>query len=332
MYNHMLKSAALYIFFIGAPVYAADLHCPDISKTLREYSIDSSSSSYLNAVFSEHCQMDGSSKDKSGGVGLDAIVKAIPIKFTGSYSSVDQAFSNFCKSYQLHTSSSSEADSYKQTISAKALDTIQQCLRLQAKDIFVSHEIANAEAANFFLRGNIHQIFELTGVGIVGKKTTCTGQINGKTVAFDERVHIKNISNQSFVCTRTGHLDPRTQKVYYPESIITVMTSAGNYTLFWPKDERFSEEMASRIDEKITGLEGKLSALTKSVSPIVNGTELEVYRCPNGWEGESRNAAWMYLRCIGQLSFESTCTNHWLGNPVEVRQCTSLGKVAFIDR
>jgi hypothetical protein len=104
------------------------------------------------------------------------------------------------------------------------------------------------------------------------------------------------------------------------------MTNQGNYALFWPKDERQSEDMASQIDQRITDVEGKLAKTIKDVSPIVSGGAISVFKCPSGTAGVSKNAPWMFVGCNGQISSESTCTNVWFGQEAQTRQCEPLGK------
>jgi hypothetical protein len=325
--KHALASISL--IFACVTAYSQNLQCPDISKTLKEYSIDSSSSNYLNAVFTQHCQQDGSKKGSSGGVGLDAVIKAIPVKFTGNYTSSDEAFSNFCKTYASQTAASSATDSYKETISLKSLETIQQCLALQTSGTIVTHQISNVESANFYLRSSVTQNFELQGVQISGGTTSCLGQVAGQKMQFDTSINVKIKATQSFGCTRRG-VKLANGALSFPESIVTVMTNQGNYALFWPKDERESADMASQIDQRITKIEGDLAVTVKDISPIVRGTAISIFKCPSGTAGVSKDASWMYVGCNGQISSESTCTNVWYKQPSQTLQCEPLGKSPII--
>ncbi|MCB4364387.1 hypothetical protein KIH07_11620 [Hydrogenophaga taeniospiralis] len=306
-----------------------NLQCPDIAKTLKEYSIDSSSSSYLNAVFSQHCQQDGSRKSDGGGIGLEAVVKAIPIKFTGSYSNSEEAVSNFCKTYASQTAATAASDSYKETISLKALETIQQCNALQGSGVTIIHQVNNVEAANFYLRRSVIQPLELQGVAATGN-VTCEGLVGGKKKVFDSSISVSVKTTQSFACKRVGQRQAAGSPLFFSESIITVLTNQGNYSLFWPRDERQSENMATQIDRRITLAEGELAVTKANVVPLVKASSLAIYKCPSG-AAVSYNAAWMYLGCNGQLSAESTCSNVWYNKPVEVRQCAPAGNLRLFQ-
>lgn len=305
--------------------HAQNLQCPDIAKTLKEYSIDSSSSSFLRSVFSEHCQADGSRKSSGGGVGLDLVIKAVPISFTGDYSTSEQAVSQFCKRYKDFNEGSSDADSYKETISRKALETIQQCVALQATGTVISHQINNVEAANFYMKSSVTSPLQLNGVAITGR-VTCEGMVGNSKRTFDASLSLQVKATAGFACKRTGTPGPN-NVTNYDEATITVLTSQGNYSLFWPKDERQSESMATVIDRRIRTLEGDVSVAKGNLAPLVAATSSPVYKCPNGTQGVSYNAKWTYVGCNGQYSTEATCTNAWYGWPAQVLQCTPAGSI-----
>ncbi|RRS06404.1 hypothetical protein EIP75_02140 [Aquabacterium soli] len=315
----------VYLLAAASQADAQNLQCPDIAKTLKEYSIDSSSSSYLGAVFTQHCQSDGSRKSSGGGVGLDAVVKAIPLKFTGSYTTSDEGFSNFCKSYASHVSTSNASDSYKETISRKALETIQQCLTLQASGVIVTHEVSNVESANFYLRNSVTQKLMLEGISIAGD-VSCTGQVNGSRKQFDSNISVDVKSTVSFACKRAGQANAVSSAKSFGEAIVTVLTNQGNYSLFWPRDERQSESMATAIDKRITAAEGDIAITKANVAPLVLATSMPIYKCPTGALAHY-DAPWMYVGCNGQISSEKQCINYWYRDRQESRECVPIGNM-----
>ncbi len=321
--------ATSIMLVISCAAIGQNLQCPDIAKTLKEYSIDSTSSSYLNAVFTQHCQQDGSRKASNGGLGLDAVIKAIPVKFTGSYSNSDEAVSNFCKTYASQTAFTAASDMYKETISLKALETIQQCNALQASGVIITHQVNNVEAANFYLRNSVTQTLELQGVSATNG-VTCEGLVGGRKRVFDSSFSVPVRSTQSFACKRAGQRQTSGGPIAFSESIVTVLTNQGNYSLFWPRDERQSENMANQIDRRITLTEGELAVTKANIAPLVKASSLAVYKCPSG-AAISHDAAWMYVGCNGQLSSESTCRNVWYQKPAEVRQCAPAGNIRLFQ-
>ncbi|TDP74072.1 hypothetical protein [Roseateles toxinivorans] len=313
------------IAFVSANIaLAQNLQCPDIAKTLKEYSIDSSSSNFLNSVFSQHCQQDGSKKSSSAGIGLDAVVKAIPIKFTGSYGSSDDAFTNFCKSYASYSTASSNNDSYKETISIKALDTIDQCLRLQSSGVQLTHIVTNVEAMSFYMRSSVTTTFELQGIQTTGN-VKCTGQIKGHTKTFDQAVSATIKATQSFSCTRQATNKPTGAKLF-DEATVTVLTNQGNYAVLWPRDERQSIDMATDIDKRITSVAADLSLAKTALQTLTGAKPVVVYQCPIGTQGWNPGGAWGYYGCQGQITTNSNCTNIEYPNN-QTLNCTPIGSI-----
>lgn len=322
----MLKiSFSAVAAFATMSALGQNLQCPDIAKTLKEYSIDSSSSSFLNSVFTQNCQQDGSRKATGASIGLDAVVKAIPVKFTGSYNNNEEAFTNFCRSYSSFTTATSSNDAYKETISSKALDTISECQRLQASGVIVTHQLSNAESLSFYLRNSVTQTFELQGVQTTGP-VKCTGQIGGAKRTFDMTLNAQITKTQSFSCIRTGAPKPNKSSNDFAESVITVLTNQGNYTVFWPKDQRESSDMASAIDTRITMLQGDLNKTNATLKPAIDAPPIAVYQCPSGTDGWNPGGQWGSYGCQGQISTDSTCINREHPN-VQVRHCKPIGAI-----
>lgn len=305
------------------------LQCPDLAGTLKEYSIDSSSANFLRSVFLEHCQADGSRKSSGGGLGLDAVVNAVPLNFTGEYSSAEMKMTEFCKRYRDYNEGASNRDAYKETISRRALETIQQCYAIQATGTMVTHQVSNAESANFYLKSSVTSPLEIKGVSITGS-VVCEGVVGGKRMAFDSATTFKVPSTTGFACKRKGTPGPR-DSTSFDEAIVTVLTNQGNYTMFWPMDEKQGPRMATEITRRITALEGDLAVAKANLAPLVAAISIPVFKCPSGTQGVSYNTEWMYVGCNGQISTTSTCTNAWSKQPNQVLKCDPIGSIRLIQ-
>lgn len=79
-----------------------------ITDGLRDYSIETNSAEYLNSVRDQYCDSSSSAKSSKFGVGLDAVVEAIPIGFKVNYNSSQEAMRNFCKNYSAQAISQSD--------------------------------------------------------------------------------------------------------------------------------------------------------------------------------------------------------------------------------
>lgn len=264
MKNNSRLILALIVAGLPSAAFPQALQCTDIARTLKEFSISTSSSSYLNSVFDSYCEASGNTKTSSGSLGLEAVVKAIPIKFTGSASNSEEAMKNFCKNYAGTTALQERKFSYEERIASKALDTVTDCLRLQAQGVTITHDIVNRDTSAFFLKSSVEQKITLSGVSVNGP-VACTGQISGKNAAFNQSTNVIVSKSQNFTCTRTPEMNAQKVKVY-PESSIVISTNFGNYNVLWPRDEQLPEDMASAIGRDIELAKGQIGALTNQAA------------------------------------------------------------------
>lgn len=307
---------------------AQNLQCPDISRTLATYNIDNSSSEFLTTVYSKYCYEDGSVKSSGGGLGIDVIVKAIPVKFTGNYSNSQEAHSNFCKTYSSLLQSNTATASYTKTISDSAIQTIDHCLSLQAAGVQISHDVTNYEALSFYMRSSVTSSFELQGVQTTGA-VKCTGIVKGALTKFDEKLNLSIKNTQGFSCKRSGTAKSNGSR-NFDEATITVLTNQGNYPVLWPKNQREPEDMAAEIQKRLGQITADNSMMATMLRTIMNPKPIPIYQCPTGWiRTGSPDLAWASYGCLGQISTESVCSDiGWKGgNVTNQLSCSPLGSI-----
>jgi len=326
----MNKNPALNAFFVvfvfSQSSHAQNLQCVDVARTLKEFSISTSSSSYLNSVFDNYCEASGSTKEAGGSFGIDAVIKAIPVKFTGSYSSSEEAMRNFCKTYASSSSLQERKYSYEEKIAGKALDTVSDCLKLQAQGVVITHDVANRERMSFFLKSGVDQKITLSGVYSSGG-VSCSGLVKGKGQPFTESTFIPKINYQGFTCLRAPQVSTNPNVKLFEEAVIIVSTNLGNYNVLWPRDERISEDMASAISINIDSIKRKTDENSVSISTVLGAKTVPVFRCPTGKSpGWGPGGACGSYGCEGQISTNSTCKN--IEYPHEdVRACEPIGSL-----
>ena len=241
--------------------HAQTLQCTDIARTLKEFSISTSSTSYLNSVFDNYCEASGSKRSSSAYVGIDVVVKAIPIQFTGATANAEEAMKSFCKNYASSSSLQERKFTYEERIASKALDTVSDCLRLQTQGVTITHDIVNRETAAFFLKSSVEQKISLTGVSL-SSSVACVGLVNGKKQTFSDSTFVNVSKSQNFTCTRTPQAAASGNIKTFGEATIVVSTNFGNYNVLWPRDERLPEDMASAVARDLQAVRGSVSALT----------------------------------------------------------------------
>jgi hypothetical protein len=241
---------------------AQTLNCESIAKTLKEYSISTSSSDYLNSVFDQYCEQSGESKAATFNSSADVIIKAVPVKFTGDATATDQRVKNFCKNYSAYISSSERKFTYDEKIASRALDTLDKCMQLSAtKGVLITHAVVNKSAINFFMQASATKPIAFSGLTSTGA-VTCTGQIEGKLQTFGPNTSLKISATQNIMCTRKSRKQGNND--VFDEATISLATDEGPaYSVLWPRDERLSEDMASEIARSLDGLSGELATLKR---------------------------------------------------------------------
>lgn len=314
-------------FCVASAAFAQNLQCGDIAKTLKEYSISTSSSEYLNSVFDQYCEQSGESKASSVGVGLDVVIKAIPIKFTGNYDSSSQGMKNFCKTYASSSSLQQRQFSYNEKITEKALDTLTKCFQLQSQGVTITHSIVNKEKTEFYLKTEVFKPLIFQGVN-TSAAVSCTGIVNGKAILLNEKTNFSVTKSQSFVCTRSPSVVTGASTKVYEESAIIVLTDLGNYPVLLPRDERLSESMASDLDKELGKLRTNINNVDVLVKTIKTDAPLTLYKCPV--DRQSAAGPWASFGCNGQITTETQCQNYAYPNQLTAVNCAPLAQIPIM--
>ena len=291
------KIFSISLAFIPLISFADMNSCVGLANTLKEYNISSQSSAFLNSAFDQYCDQSGSTKASGGGIGLDMVIKAIPIKFTGSYSSTEEGFRNFCKNYSSVATAAERKFSYEEKIATKSLETIDSCLRIAATGAVVTHEIPNAKSVVFYLQSGSATKLELKGLfPTPDDGVLCKSQVDGQLKNITEETYTKVEPSISISCSRTAKAQSSGVKTY-EEQVITLATNLGNYTVFLPQDERMPIDMAQNISNRVDKLEAssfELSAKTLSLENDSNKEKVALKfvvvtnaeNCPDGWTSQ----------------------------------------------
>lgn len=131
----------------------------------RNIMFDESSFSSLHAIYDRHCSLEGHLRNSSQSAGLDVVVRAIPVKFTGSASSSSQAMSNFCRDYRATRFSSSYQKIVSSAVVVEALDRYNECRRIKSNGVLITHTFVDPGAINFNIElSNTNTVFTLENI------------------------------------------------------------------------------------------------------------------------------------------------------------------------
>jgi hypothetical protein len=224
-----------------------------ITDGLKEYSINTDSSAYLNSVFDRYCESSGSTKSSSFGLGLDTVVKAIPLNFTGNFSSNEEAIKNFCRNYSSLSAGRSDKTSYQEKIVQRAYESFDQCVSLAQTGVIVRHSVRSLENIDFYVAPGFSRPVTIKGVKASGN-IECRGQDPNATDPKDKKFELS---------TRIKLHDS-----LYEEGVITLLTDIspnGNYAAFVPKDLKLAQDRASEIDKALANLAAENASLKQQL-------------------------------------------------------------------
>lgn len=246
-----------------------------ITDGLREYSIRADSSAYLNTVHDKYCEKSGASKAQSFGMGLDAVVEAIPISFKGSYGSSSEAMRNFCKSYSSAVSASSNSLSYQETTVRRAYQSFDQCVAMAASNVVVRHAVRSLEMFDLYMAPGFSRPIRINGIQTT-ENVECTGRdtslADGPIKRFDQTTSMRLIDNNTLNlgCKRKGTVSSQ-GAIEYDEAVVTIFTDLspnGNYSIYLPRDSRLPINQASVVQQGLVDLKNQLQASMTKTSAV----------------------------------------------------------------
>jgi hypothetical protein len=238
-----------------------------ITDGLKEVDIQLTSSSFLNSSFDRFCTASGSMKSTSGGVGIAAIVNAIPVQFTGNFSSSDQAMSNFCGTYASVAAGRSQATTYEEHTVQRAYESLDSCVAFALTGVTMQETVRSLQNLDFFVAPGMRNPITLRGIE-TSPNIVCSGQDpnakNAAVVKFDlsTRIVLQNSAVLNISCVRAGTPGPGGQTVY-AEGTVTLFTDVlprGNFGAFLPHDALLPTNQATLLDAQIQGLTARLVA------------------------------------------------------------------------
>ncbi len=244
-----------------------------VSDGLREYSIKTDSRAYLNSVYDKYCENTGAVKSSSLGLGLDIVVKAIPITFSGSYATSEEAVKNFCRNYSATASGRSDTTSYQEKIVQRAYDSFDQCISLAKTGVIVRHAVRNLGSLDFYIAPGFGRPVTIKGIK-TSNNIECRGQDPNASKPVDmkftlsSRITLRDNKTLNLVCDRKSKAGPNGENIFN-EGVVTLLTDIvpnGNYSAFVPRDVTLAENRASEIERIIATLQSENEQLRKKIS------------------------------------------------------------------
>jgi hypothetical protein len=250
---------------------AGNFNCDTvINQGLRQYHITSSDTAYLHSIFSKYCYADGRSNSSSLNVGIEAVIKAIPVKFSLGSTDQTEAMSNFCKTYAESEDFKSKSSNYEETIVSRAYESFDSCVRLSTLGLFVSHDIITDEKAQVLLRAGVGKPIEINGLDS-SENISCSGSDgSGTELTYSKSTHRQSTETIGIFCTRKSRNGDGGVSVF-DEGSVAIDITGDKYNFYWPKSEVLPEALASQVQVSINELRASIAAQGSLISSIGRG-------------------------------------------------------------
>ncbi|WP_441229412.1 hypothetical protein AB7828_03540 [Tardiphaga sp. 215_C5_N2_1] len=254
-----MKRTVVVAFLFSAvitPAFSQSICTGLLTYTGRDLSTEVRENSIAASIYSEHCEGNTSKKSNSTNVGLEAVVKAVPVKFSFGGSSNEEKLNNFCKVYDQRRAEFSSEQIDRSTVVRSSLEAFNTCIRLAASDIYFNPLIGKTNVAIDIKRGG--EDAAIVGVHYDNSLVTCNLPAEdgkGPAVVADKNINrALKTAYLPLACERLAQPGPGGTKLY-PAVEITVATSRGTLLLPVGADAAMPIQYASEIGERIKQLE-----------------------------------------------------------------------------
>ena len=248
-----------------------------INSGLREYDIETQSDAVLNVHYENFCQANSSSSSTGVGIDFEAVIKAIPVKFLGSYSNASEAEANFCKNYSSEYSATHSAFEYQENIVTRGYDSYDQCVQAQRLGLGAWHTVDSKSAVTLKFTAGVDRPIEVRSIRTAGRNISCRATNQTGDVTLNQVV--KSPDYIAINCTRTSRQNSDGDTVF-DEGVIQTAGNYGTYDVYLPPSQIVAERDAEVIYKRIGQLEN-LAAASAEVTANVP---------PNGGPPESNTA------------------------------------------
>lgn len=263
--------ALILLLLQVTPVLAQDICSGILRYAARDETQDDQDLAIAQSIYKQNCEGSSSRSSNSTSVGLEAVVKAIPFKFSFGGENNDERLRNFCKTANAQDIIHQTTNLRRSIVVREALNSFVECIRFANQNIFFDPSLGRTRFSISVRRGLENSAIE--GVHYNPQELTCTvprtdGSDTTTTANENTRKNLDVIS-YPISCERI----PKTGQdgsVQYPRAEIEVATNRGNFFLAIPEDEVRPERWATEITAQLNQLEQKISTLKDRLASAVN--------------------------------------------------------------
>ncbi|SUA92995.1 hypothetical protein [Pandoraea pulmonicola] len=255
-----LSAKLVFGFLVGVSSCVSQAQTADrcnqvLQTSARNYEMSTSYDAVSYSVYDQYCEGDQVRSGTSFSASLDAVIKAVPIKFNLGQGSTEERVRNFCKTFDSAYKSDKSRYQESSTVVGTTTRAWLQCMALASRGVDFAPDISR-EHVNIDVRRTNASEVSVQGVVYNNEVMNCTVPVSDQstTRATATEQTTMRLSEKDWVITCVRK--PRTEKTetVYPSGDITVVTTAGQFTLPVAAEARFPREWSGEFQTSLDKL------------------------------------------------------------------------------
>lgn len=230
---------------------AAIQACTDIYKnSTRNISDVEYNNLEMARSYSSFCKTDGSVNTSASGIGLDAVVKSIPFKFSAESKNNTERLTEFCKIGRSQFDTWSQSRIALSVVANDALTNFNNCIRIANSGLNLTFSINQPDTLVVSGFASAGYSGAITSVAYDEQGMTCnSANFNAEKKSEEIRgaVNIKISEPFAITCMKKPQIAGDGQTKFYPRTTLTLTASAVNpLAIVFPSDILNGFDLASQ--------------------------------------------------------------------------------------
>ncbi len=254
--------------------------CVEVYKeATRNYSQAQQESLELARSFNSFCKKDGSVSTSASGVGLEAVVKAIPFKFSASDSNSQQRMEEFCKVGATSYDSWNTQSASSSTVVVEALTNYNNCVQLASSGLHL--HVSLNQPDTLLVSGSADNTYDqfISSVAYDDNLMTCVSADFNRT-NISQTVHgaVHLSAKKPFAITCTKKAQSVSDGTKFFQRTTLSIASGGNdpLAIVFPSDTLNGFELASQSRIAVAQASADANrAQTTAASLLARGDHLQ---------------------------------------------------------
>jgi hypothetical protein len=268
-----LSVIASFLALVSIETVAQDIpSCAAVySSAVRNVEFYTKQNSQKYYVFSQHCEQNGSIRTTSTNVDLSAAYKLISFDFSGTQDDAKSEMQKFCKTFAQDYSSASASSQYKNTVVVDALESFNECRRLETQGVRFAQSVQAPSRLSITAYFNpdttiltVKQFDELNF-----SCTTSAASKDGKIIpAASINKEFKPKGSFVLSCARKGKKS--STGTQYERSSVRIDTNWGPYSVVMQPEGLLNFDLASEAKTQNDELSVRVANLTGTLTSEKN--------------------------------------------------------------